>query len=56
LRRRVAGSYSGVDRQEELLDNILHGYGLAGLFRMVLQMDGSMMVRIPQRVLSSVAA
>ena len=44
-----------IEEQEELLDTILHGYGLGGQFRMVLQMDGSMMVRVPARMLGAAA-
>lgn len=49
--RNLLDAIESIEGQEELLDNILHGYGLGGQFRMVLQMDGSLLVRIPQRML-----
>ena len=54
--RNLLDAIESIEGQEELLDTILHGYGLGGLFRMVWLMDGSAMTRIPQRALSSVAA
>ncbi|TKD25149.1 hypothetical protein FBT96_03970 [Rhodobacter capsulatus] len=54
--RNLLDAVESIEGREELLDTIQHGYGLGGVFRMVLQMDGSMMTRIPQRALSSVAA
>lgn len=35
-----------IDDRDELPDTILNGYGVVGQFRMVLQIDGSMLVRV----------
>lgn len=53
--RNLLDAVEPIEEQEELLDTILHGYGLGSEFRMVLQMDGSMMVRVPARMLGAAA-
>ena len=54
---RVVGDHNlleaieGINDQDVLLDTILNGYGVGNQQVMVLQMDGSLMVRIPSRML-----
>jgi len=54
---RIVGDHNlldaieGINEQDALLDTILNGYGLGGQHMMVLQMDGTLMARIPSRML-----